>query len=49
MPKVDPDTKQPITDDPAVEDPEQRGGKVEDDEGMENAKPTGGRGPKLAG
>lgn len=49
MPKVDPDTKQPITDDPEIDDPEQRGGKAEGDEGMEGAKPTGGRLPKLAG
>lgn len=49
MPKVDPDTQQPVTDDPEVEDPEERGGKVEGDEGMEGAKSTGGRLPKLAG
>ena len=49
MPKIDPDTLQPITDDPMVEDPDQRGGREEDDEGMEGAKPTGGRLPKLKG
>lgn len=42
MPKVDPDTKQPITDDPMAEDPDQRGGRQEGDEGMEGATPTGG-------
>lgn len=47
MPKVDPDTKQPMTDDPAAPDPEQRGGKREGDPGMEGAKPEGSRGPKL--
>ena len=46
MPKVDPDTKQPMTDSPEVEDADQRGGKMEGDEGMEGAKPEGGRGPK---
>lgn len=49
MPKVDPDTHEPMTDDPSVEDPEQRGGKKEGDAGMEDAKPTGGRGVKLGG
>ena len=47
MPKVDPDTKEPMTDDPEHPDPEVRGGKQEGDPGMEDAKPTGGRGPKL--
>lgn len=47
MPKVDPDTHEPMSDDPASPDPEARGGKREGDEGMEGAKPTGGRGPKL--
>lgn len=42
MPKVDPDTKQPITDDPMADDPDQRGGRREGDEGMEGATPTGG-------
>lgn len=49
MPKVDPDTNEPMTDAPDVEDADQRGGKVEGDEGMEGAKPTGGRLPKLKG
>jgi len=44
MPKVDPDTGQPITDDPKVADPDQRGGKREGDPGMEGAKPQGGKG-----
>ena len=47
MPKVDPDTHEPMTDDPASQDPEVRGGKREGDPGMEDAKPTGGRAPKL--
>ncbi|HVM06749.1 MAG TPA: hypothetical protein VM242_16450 [Acidimicrobiales bacterium] len=47
MPKVDPETHEPMTDDPAAADPEARGGKREGDEGMEGAKPTGGRAPKL--
>ena len=47
MPQVDPDTGEPMTDAPEVEDPEQRGGKQEGDPGMEGAKPEGSRGPKL--
>jgi len=47
MPKVDPESQQPMTDHPDVDDPEQRGGKVEGDEGMENAKPTGARTPRM--
>ena len=49
MPKVDPDSGQPMTDDPMAEDPDQRGGREEGDEGMEGAKSTGGRLPKLKG
>jgi hypothetical protein len=49
VPKVDPETQQPMTDDPDVADPDQRGGKREGDPGMEDAKPTGARGVKLGG
>lgn len=49
MPKVDPETHEPMTDDPNVEDPDQRGGKSEGEPGMEDAKPSGARGPKLGG
>lgn len=47
MPKVDPETNEPMTDAPDAPDVEQRGGKREGDPGMEDAKPEGSRGPKL--
>ena len=47
MPKVDPETKEPMSDDPMDPDPEIRGGKREGDPGLDGAKPSGARGPKM--
>lgn len=46
MPKVDPNTNEPMSDAPDAP-VEQRGGKIEGDEGMEGATPEGASGPKL--
>lgn len=41
MPKVDPQTGQPMTDDPSHPDPDVRGGKDMDDPDLQDAKPNG--------
>ena len=42
MPKVDPQTGEPLPDDPDQADDELRGGKVEGDPGLQGASETGG-------
>ena len=42
MPKVDPESGEPLSDDPNQADPNLAGSKVEGDPGMEGASETGG-------
>ena len=42
MPKVDPQTGEPLSDDPAQADDDLRGSKVEGDPGLKGASETGG-------
>lgn len=42
MPKVDPQTGEPLSDDPAQPDDELRGSKVEGDPALKGASETGG-------
>jgi hypothetical protein len=42
MPKIDPDSGEPLTDEPEQESDSLRGGKVEGDPGLEGASETGG-------
>ena len=44
MPKVDPESKEPVSDEPSASDDE-RGGKKEGDPGLKGASETGGDGP----
>ena len=44
MPKVDPESNEPVTDAPSGDD-ETRGGKVEGDPDLKDATETGGEGP----
>ena len=46
MPKVDPETGEPVSDDPSGPI-ETSGGKVEGDPGMEDATPEGASGPRM--
>lgn len=46
MPKVDPKTGVPMTDDPDQADPDLRGGKQIGDEGLDNATANGDRSAK---
>ena len=46
MPKVDPKTGVPMTDDPRQDDPDLRGGKQIGDEGLDSASANGDRATK---
>lgn len=42
MPKINPETGEPMSDDPEQEEDELRGAKVKDDPALDDAKETGG-------
>ncbi|MFP5328164.1 MAG: hypothetical protein ACLGHT_11865, partial [Acidimicrobiia bacterium] len=42
MPKVNPETGEPMSDDPDQQEDELRGGKVKEDPALDDAKETGG-------